>query len=209
MSQATVIQVMGAANMSNRFYTVDPRHNERFLRASKRFKDIYPEVDFSEFDLTSHMLSSLARIGPDRLHLVRHEMQCAWVARMRTLLDQIEGKKILLWIADHAPFSSATGGTICREPLFIDRAMLTAVSAHADTLIEIVATRTEIDSGRTEMVYSAMEHGAAQEMLGPVVHRQVAKALKPVLSRATGKSSAKPQARTTEPADFSAPLLLS
>ena len=74
MAKLTVIQIMGAANMSNRFYTVDPRHNERFLRASKRFKDVYPEVDFSEFELTSHMLTALARTGADRLHQVRQEL---------------------------------------------------------------------------------------------------------------------------------------
>ena len=212
MSKATVIQIMGAPNMSNRFYTVDPRHNERFLRASKRFKEIYPEVDFSEFNQTSRMLTALARIGPDRLHLVRHEMQCAWVARMRTLLGQIEGKKILLWMADHAPFSTATGGTICREPLFVDRAMLNAVRDHADALVEVVGRRGEIEAGRDLMVYSEMEYAAVQEMLGPIVHERVADALEPVLADLTGQCTARPAVAAKPPPapelDLSKPLLL-
>jgi len=182
MAQVTVVQIVGAPNMSNRFYKVDPRHNERFFRAAKPFKQIYPEVDFSEFDLTSHMLTALARVGPERLHLVRHELQCAWVARMRTLLGQIDGKKILLWLSDHAPFSNATGGTICRDPLFIDRAMLNAVKKHADALVEVVGTKAEIEEGQKQLIYSEMEYGSAQEMLGPIVHQRAADALEPVLA---------------------------
>jgi len=181
MSRVTIVQIMGAPNMSNRFYKVDPRHNERFLRASKTFKTIYPEVDFSEFDLNSHMLTALARIGPERLHLVRQEIQSAWVARMRTLLGRIDGKKVLLWLADHAPFSNATGGTICRDPLFIDRSMLNAVKPFADTLIEVVGDKSDIERGLDQMIYSEMEHGSAQEMLGPIVHQRTANELEPVL----------------------------
>ncbi len=199
MARATVIQVVGAANMSNRFYTVDPRRNERFLRASRRFKELYPELDFTRYEATSHMLTDLARVGPERLHHVRHELQCAWVARMRVLLRQIEGPKVLLWLADHAPFSAAQGGTICREPLFVDRAMLNAVSGSADAVVEIFATPDEIAAGRPEMVFDPFDHIAAQELLGPVVHRRLADTLTPVLSCL----SQRPQAERDEP-----PLLL-
>lgn len=181
MAQVTVVQVMGAPNMSNRFYAVDPRHNDRFLRASKKFKELYPEVDFTEFDRTDHMLTALAQVGRDRLHMVRHEMQCAWVARMRTLLDQIDGLKVLLWLSDHAPYSKATGGTICRDPLFVDRAMLNAVTDYADALVEVVATPDEIAIGREQLVFSDFEQAEAQEMLGPLVHQRVTEALAPVL----------------------------
>ncbi|KMW60345.1 hypothetical protein AIOL_000498 [Candidatus Rhodobacter oscarellae] len=181
MAKVTVVQILGAASMSNRFFTVDPRHNERFMRASKLFKEIYPEVDFSEFDRTDHMLTALAQIGRDRLHLVRQEMQCAWVARMRTLLDQIDGKKVLLWLADHAPYSNETGGTICREPLFVDRAMLNAVAGHADALVEVVGNPQDITTGCGHLVFSDFERADAEEMLGPLVHDQCAQKLEPVL----------------------------
>jgi len=177
MAKVTVIQIVGAVNMSNRFYTVDPRHNDHFLRASKRFKEVYPEVDFKEYDLTTHMLSDLARIGPDRLHLIRQELQGAWVARMRGLLQQIHGKKVLLWMSDHAPYSTSTGGTICRDPLFVDRAMLDAARADADALVEIVAEPGEIEAGRAQLVHSPTDHAAALDMLGPLVHQRAAQHL--------------------------------
>lgn len=200
MARVTVIQVMGAANMSNRFYTVDPRNNERFLRASKRFKEIYPEIDFSEFELTGHLLTGLARAGSDRLPLVRQELQCAWVARMRTLMAQIHSRKVLLWMSDHAPFCAQGGGTICREPLFVDRAMINAVADQADAVVEIVATPAEIEAGRKRLVYSEIEEGAAQDMLGPVVHARVAEQLAAILPQlASGEA---PAATPTPPGDI-------
>ncbi len=47
----TVVQVMGANLLSNRFFTVHPRRNDRFVQASTVLKAIYPEVDFSDFAL--------------------------------------------------------------------------------------------------------------------------------------------------------------
>ncbi|MCG6902290.1 MAG: DUF6473 family protein [Rhodobacter sp.] len=191
-AQVTVVQIMGASSMSNRFFTVDPRQNDRFLRASRQFKDIYPEIDFSRFDMTSKMLGELVRVGPERLHLVRQELQSAWVARMRSMLGKIEGKKVLLWLADHAPFSKADGGTICRDPLFVDRAMLNAVREHADELVEIVASQSEVEAGRDQMVFCEMDQHAACDMLGPVVHDRVAQTLHPVLTRLIGRTGLPP-----------------
>lgn len=184
MAQVTVIQILGAPNMSNRFYTVDPRHNQRFLRASKRFKELYPEADFTKFERTDHLLTALAQLGPDRIPELRKELQSAWVARMRTLLGQIDGRKVLLWLADHAPYSKAEGGTICRDPLFIDRAMLNAVSVHADALVEIVADPGEVLAGRGQLVFSDFEQADAKEALGPLVHTRVAQALQKYMRKA-------------------------
>jgi len=181
MAKVTVVQIMGALNMSNRFFTVDPRHNERFVRASKRFKEIYPDVDFTKFRSTEHMLGEIARTGPERTHLVRQEVQSAWVARMRTLLGQIDGKKVLLWMSDHRPYSAQSPTTICRNPLFIDRAMLDAVTDYADACVEVLATPGEIHASRSEMVHSQFEASEAQQMLGGLVHERVARELEPVV----------------------------
>lgn len=210
-AQATVLQILGAPTLSNRFYTVDPRNNERFLRASKSFKALYPEVDFGAFDRVDHMLTALARLDADRLSRLRQEVQTAWVARMRTLLGQIEGPKVLLWLSDHAPYSKATGGTICRDPLFVDRAMLNALQDHADALVEVVATPEEIAQGRSRMVFDAFDQAAAQQMLGPVVHDRAVEALTPVLADLVGPftrpvPAPHPSADDTLRADISAIL---
>ncbi len=186
MSCATVVQVLGAANMSNRFYTVDPRHNERFVRASKTLKSLYPEVEFARFTTTAELLLHLAQIGPERLHKVRYELQTAWVARMRTMLGRIEGPKILLWLADHIPFSTATGGTICRDPLFVDRAMLNAVKNYADCLVEVIARPSEINEGLVQIESEQPTHEVEDRILGLRVHERVRTTLEPVLGEMIG-----------------------
>lgn len=180
-ASVSVVQVMGAVNMSNRFYTVDPRRNQRFIRASKRLKEIYPEVDFREFEHTADLLTGLARVCPERLQIVRREVQAAWVARMRTLIRQIDGPVVLLWLSDHAPYSKAAGGTICRDPLFIDRPMLSAVCGTGAVLVEVVVSHDEIEAGVADMVFSPAESAAAREMLGPIAHLRAGEALETAL----------------------------
>ena len=76
-AQVTVIQILGAHNMSNRFYTVHPRRNDRFLRASPMLRGIYHDVDFTEFNFTRHMLSRLREISEERFALVVEELKTA------------------------------------------------------------------------------------------------------------------------------------
>ena len=66
---AKVVQVMGAQNLSNRYYSVHPRRNDRFLRASDRLEALYPEVDFTEFHFVRHLLGKLGR---DLARAIRH-----------------------------------------------------------------------------------------------------------------------------------------
>ena len=78
---------MGAQNMSNRFYQVHPRRNDRLTRVSTVMQAIFPEVDFSEFCFTRHLLTRLAEVAPERFPILREELQAAWTARMRTFLE--------------------------------------------------------------------------------------------------------------------------
>ncbi len=52
----TVNGGVGANFLSNRFYSVHPRRNDRFLRASTVLQAIYSDVDFADFTFTRHML---------------------------------------------------------------------------------------------------------------------------------------------------------
>jgi len=82
----TVLQLMGAPNMSNRFYRVHPRRNDRFLGPSEALKGLYRDVDFTDFNFTNHMLSTLNMVSVSRFSLIREELQQAWSARMKLLL---------------------------------------------------------------------------------------------------------------------------
>lgn len=129
-SRVTVVQVMGAQNMSNRFYAVHPRRNDRFLNASGLMKQMFSDVDFTDFAFNRHMLSSIRQLSPDRYRMIREELKQAWLARMRHLLQGIGGRTVLLWFADHEPLcgdpraeglEAEPGDDLGRDPLFVDR----------------------------------------------------------------------------------------
>jgi hypothetical protein len=56
--QVTVVQLMGANYLSNRFYSVYTRRNDRFLRTPTVMQAIFSDVDFAVFTFTRHMLTS-------------------------------------------------------------------------------------------------------------------------------------------------------
>jgi hypothetical protein len=177
-AQTTVIQVMGAQNMSNRYYLVHARRNDRFLKASTLLRAIYREVDFSEFSFTRHMLTTLKSVSPQRFAAIEMELRAAWVARMELMLRQINGRCILLWLREPQPelFSTADLGP---EPLFLDAPLVSRLKGMVDEIVEvdIANERGQLDG----MVYSAMEAPAAQEMIGPFTHRKIAARLLKVL----------------------------
>lgn len=178
-AKITVIQVLGAQNMTNRFYAVHPRRNDRFVSASQLLSTIYREVDFADFHFTKHMLNRLLIVSPDRFETVRAELQQAWLARMRLMLGQIKGKTILLWLADHEPQSNdATADpTLGSDPLFVTREMIDEIAQYATKVVEAVASKEVISAGTDGMVFSQMEAMAAAEMMGPGAHEEAADAL--------------------------------
>ncbi|MGJ8625987.1 MAG: DUF6473 family protein [Sulfitobacter sp.] len=178
-AKVTVIQVLGAQNMTNRFYAVHPRRNDRFVSASQLLSTIYREVDFADFHFTKHMLNRLVMVSPDRFETVRAELQQAWLARMRLMLGQIKGKSILLWIADHAPQPKAAHDQSCLgpDPLFVTREMMDEIKPHATKVVEVTVSKSAISAGTEGMIFSQMEAMAAAEMMGPDAHAEAATAL--------------------------------
>ena len=62
-ARVVVLQVPCAPNLSNRYYSVHPRRNDRFVTATPRLQSLFPEVDFTEFHFTRHLLSRLRRVS--------------------------------------------------------------------------------------------------------------------------------------------------
>ena len=178
----TVIQISGAQNMSNRFYAVHPRRNDRFLRASNLLKTIYRNVDFTEFNFTRHLLGALLKESPEIFAMVETELKEAWVARMKSLVAEIDSKVVLLWLSDHSPDRPSTCPAEGADPLFVDRQMLDTVRPFVSGLVEVVVDRDEIAAGALDLVYSDLEAPAAQGVLGTVAHAKAAQALAPVLA---------------------------
>jgi len=189
-AEVTVLQVLGAQNMSNRYFTVHPRRNDRFVQASPLLRAIFPEVDFTEFHFTRHMLGCLAALAPDRFGVVRRELQDAWIARQKLLLRRIEGRILLLWIAAHAPQDRADSPGISSDPSFVTRAMLSAVQRPDVDLIEVVHGAPRCGRDTEGMAFSQFEANAAAEVPGAAAHKAAATALLPALRAAFGAASA-------------------
>ena len=176
-AEVTVIQIMGAQNLTNRFYTVHSRRNDRFLKPSDLLNTVYREVDFTEIHFTRHLLCALTEASDQKFEMVRDELKNAWVARMRTILSRVGGRVILLWLAEHSPDDQPIGENMGPNPLFVDRGMIEQLADFNVELVEIVATPEEVAAGQLRMVFTQLDHPKAQEMLGPVVHEAAARAL--------------------------------
>ncbi len=177
-----VVQVMGAQNMTNRFYTVHPRRNDRFVGPSDLLKTIFREVDFSEFHFNKHLLLALREVSVERFDTVLQELQAAWVARMRQMMGQMGGKTVLLWFSEQQPPHQAPPADgLGRDPLFVTREMIDAVAPHVTQVVEVVASGRALEEGTERMIFTPFESQAAQGLLGPRAHEEAAGVLSQVL----------------------------
>lgn len=176
-AELTIVQIVGAQNLSNRYYTVHPRRNDRFLRASAWLQKTYREVDFTDFHFTRHMLHSLYEVSPDRFRDIALELQATWVARMQLLLQSIKGRTLLLWMADRAPYEAGAMIEPYSNPVLINSAMIEQVRASATAYLEVVTSQQANDEGVEKMAFATMDRPAAEGVPGPIAHREVAAAI--------------------------------
>jgi hypothetical protein len=184
-ASAVILQVPCAMNLSNPYYDVHPRRNDRFLRASTRLRRLYPEVDFTEFHFTRHMMWRLASLAPERFALLRTSVQDVWVDRMQRLMASIGRPVFLLWLANHAPGPDPNSTEIHDDPAFVSLAMIRAIRPRATHLAQVVISKTARDQGTRGMRFSPMEESAAADLPGPLAHAEAAQALLPALRALT------------------------
>ena len=173
-AEAVVLQIVGASNLTNRYYTVHPRRNDRFIAATPLLKTLYPEVDFTEFNFTRHMLTALDSASKERFEVVAEELRRAWVERMMALLEQLPPRTVLLWLSDEAPPPKGRRNGLKQDPVLVDRSMLATILPTAGTYVEAVASANARAQNLEGMAYAALESLAAAALPGPSVHRDIA-----------------------------------
>lgn len=185
-ADVTVVQVMGANYLSNRFYSVHPRRNDRFLRASTVMQAIYSDVDFADFTFTRHMLTILYAKSPERFDIVVSELREAWVARMRNMLNQIGPRTVLLWFS-REPLSDvpwdARPARLGADPLFVTESMIDALRPQVMDVVLAQPSDIALSMGTKGMYYSSVQAKAASEMMGIGCHQEAAAKLVPALRR--------------------------
>lgn len=185
-AEATVIQLLGAQNLTNRFYAVHPRRNDRLLSVSELLKALYRDVDFAEFNFTRHLLVELQERSPERFALVVGEIKAAWTARMKQLLGAAGGSKILLWIGEEAPGDGTVLNARAPDPLFVSRDMIDALRPLVADVVVVVESPTARALGTAGMVFGPEDAAAAATTTNAAVHRQVADELARSLDRVLG-----------------------
>ncbi len=182
-AKVTVLQILGVQNLSNRYYTVHPRRNDRFVHAAPGLKALYRDIDFTEFHFTRHLLSALARKSPERFEIVAEELRMAWLSRMKLLLARLSSQTLLLWVANHAPPNRADAASLQYDPLLIDTEMLAAIRPYATGYLQVIGSPMAQLNGLRGMAFTEFDRPAAAEVLGPAVHHEVAGSLTPVLRK--------------------------
>lgn len=180
-ASVTVVQILGAQNLSNRYYAVHPRRNDRFLGATPLLRAIFPRVDFTEFNFTRHMLTSLQSASADKFEVVAEELRAAWVARMKLLLSRLGRRTILLWVSEQPPPTPTRRVDLARSPLLIDSEMINAIRAPVAGYVEAVFSHAALSQGVEGMAFAPMEAPAAAGLPGPAAHREVADLLMPAI----------------------------
>lgn len=172
-----VLQITGTHTMTNRFYRVHPRRNDRFLRASPALETIYRNTDFTEFHFVRHMLGVLQETSPDRFAIVVRELQEAWVARMVGLIDRLEVPVHLLWLAANPPSDSVGDWEPNNDPLFVTNEMLEKVSKAAKSLTVITADDEAQENATKGMFFGPREAAVARIMPNVDQHFRTAEEL--------------------------------
>ncbi|WP_394178597.1 DUF6473 family protein [Yoonia maritima] len=179
-SELTVIQVMGANNLSNRFYSVHPRRNDRFLRASTVLQAIYNDVDFSQFAFTRHMLGSLHEKSPERFEIVVKELREAWSARMKNMLGQTGDRVVLLWFSDERLSDqdwTTRPSQLQTDPLFITASMVDELRPLVLDVVVANPSAAALAAGTEGMFYPSSQAAMATEMLGVRCHQEASATL--------------------------------
>ncbi len=184
-ARVTIVAVTGAHNMSNRFYSVHPRHNDRFVKPSKILMTLFRDVDFGDIHYTRHLLASLYEADAIKFSIVVEELKMAWIARMKTLLERIEGRILLLWMGNELPHEGRVEpdlADIQSDPVFVDQAMIDELSPLVAKVVECVPTAKAREAGIDGMLLQEGDAEIAEKMAGPTFHDEVAVALEKAIT---------------------------
>ena len=177
-AEMAVVQLTGAETVSNPFYRVHTRRNDRFLAATPALRGLFPEVDFTEIHFTRHLLQVLSQADGDRFAVVATALKATWVQRMQSLLVHLPLRRRLLWWSDGTPPDRADSLGAGTGPQLVDAGMLDKLRPLAGEAIVVVPGR---EARNREAGAAADRPG--DKMInclpGPAAHHDVAAAIGP------------------------------
>lgn len=170
---ATIIQVIGAVNLTNEYYKVHPRRNDRFIGPTDRLKSLFPEIDFTEISFTGHLISRLRAVDEARFSLVRVCLQATWQVRMEALIQKASGPVFLLWFTQENASQSSCYVPCQNEALFVTEEMVATLRGGVAEVVKVKVERGKVDG----LSFAQLDFLAARDSLDAPEHRAVAEAL--------------------------------
>ena len=168
-SDIAVFQLLGAQNLSNKYYRVHPRRNDRFLQARPELKALYPEVDFTEFHFNKHLLTELKNVSEERFETLCLHLQSVWVSRMGDLITAMDGRLVLLWLR----YNLGGVGMFGREPVLVDQAMVDSLRPLVKGVVELPVATAGLANDVMGMDMGPLDLPTARHMLGPKEHNRI------------------------------------
>ena len=178
-SQVCVLQVPNAINMSNLYYRVHPRRNDRVLEVLSPMRALFPEVDFTQFSFTRHMLTWLRKNSEVEYAYLLKELASVWVVGMIDLIDRIDAPVVLLWLSMRTPEEYTDRPDLAADPGLVSRAMLDALRPDVAGVVEVMIA-PEARGVEPEAIEASRSE--AQTILTADAHADTARNLVPMLT---------------------------
>lgn len=172
---ACVLQVPNAINMTNLYYRVHPRRNDRVLEATDAMRALFPGVDFARFSFTRHMLTVLRKHHPEPFVYLQRELASVWVKGMTDFLSRIDAPVVLLWLSSRSPDQLTDRPDLSADPALVSQAMLDAVCSHSKGMVKVLVPSPS-DEGEDQVPAHAVT-------LTSEIHADTALNLSPVITR--------------------------
>jgi hypothetical protein len=169
-AEFVVLQVMGPEYVSNRYFSVHPRRNDRFIRAAPQLQQLYPRVDFTEIHFVGHLLHRLRRESVRNFRKVISECRLEWLISCVSLVRRIGRPTVLLWL-------SRKSGHASGPDEFVTAQLLAPLEKRCLSVIQVLPDAHVLAEGTNGMVFGQMEAFAAMDLPNVAMHARVATAL--------------------------------
>lgn len=175
-----IVQAFPADMLSNRYYRVHPRRNDRLVEPTKVLKALFPEVDFTAFHFTGHMLNELSGVSRVRFENVVRELNRALLAKYKLLFHALGSSLILLLCvrySQHKPTGNCT-----EQPYFVSNKTMLALEKLAWKSMDVDVRCASDAADLSAMNVGTMQLPIARQSLGPSAHRRIARHLETALN---------------------------
>ena len=180
-AEMTILQVPGLQCHSNRNYTVHPRRNDRVIGQTVLMREVFREVDFTEFNFTRHLVGALQARAPERFSALVRDLRAVWLSRLKTLVSAAMGGTAVMWFAPHPPLDKQEAMEISGDPWGVDKTLFTEAAALAKASLTIRISAKARVLGAEGMVYSPIEAPVTFGLPGPLAHHEAAEQLAALL----------------------------